>query len=114
MDKTKGSSHEQALASISEEVKAMGFSDRHFTNLVNLLAKAILIKLEPELKEERVWLPIPQYCKKHGLSQTTVYRAIDNGEITEENGGLASGCGQKGKHKRIHYRFDIERQRRLL
>jgi len=57
--------------------------------------------------ERKIWVSIPEYALKYGISEKTVYRAIEDQIITEENGGLAIGSSKPRARKKIHLFFDI-------
>jgi len=59
------------------------------------------------LNQESLWVSMNDYCRFHGISPKTVYRAIDEGKITEKNGGLASGSEKPKMRKRLNRLFDI-------
>lgn len=56
------------------------------------------------LDEQRLWLTIEEYAKYHGTSKSSVEKAISNGVINTDNGGLKKGC-EKPKAKKLIFRF---------
>ena len=72
------------------------------------LAGELATRIQAFLVVEDIWLPVARYAQLHGLSEKTVRRAIEEGCITEQNGGLAPGGSGYKARKRIHRFFDIQ------
>lgn len=80
-------------------------------NKLNTLILDLFKEYRGFVLESKIWVSIPEYALKYGISEKTVYRAIEDQIITEENGGLAIGSSRPRARKKIHLFFDITQKR---
>lgn len=56
------------------------------------------------LSESQIWLTIEEYSQYHGVSKSSVEKAVANGMINVNNGGLKEGS-DKPKARKLIFRF---------
>lgn len=84
-----------------ESLSEVGNKKDYEQNLTTALHDVISICLNTN-----PWLKSSDWCQLHGYSRSQFEKWIENGTITESNGGLMFGTGQTGKHKRVHRFFN--------
>ena len=62
------------------------------------------LRLLALLQVPSLYLSLDAYCKYWGISRTRAEQMLQQGELSEKNGALARGSGQRFAHKKV-YRF---------